>query len=40
MAASIMTSSSMSASFVLMPVSGLAQIGWMRKTSAPRMDSS
>ena len=39
-AASIITSSSISASFVLTPVSGLPHVGWTRKTSAPRTDSS
>ncbi len=39
-AASIITSSSISASLALMPVSGLPHIGWMMKTSAPRIDSS
>jgi hypothetical protein len=39
-AASIMSSSSMNASLALRPSSGLAQVGWTMKTSAPRIDSS
>jgi hypothetical protein len=39
-AASIISSSSISASFGLTPVVGLPHVGWMRKTSAPRIDSS
>ena len=39
-AASIITSSSISASLALMPVAGLPHVGWTMKTSAPRIDSS
>jgi hypothetical protein len=39
-AASIMRMSSISASFALIPVTGLPQSGWTMKTSAPRIDSS
>ena len=39
-AASIITISSISASFGLTPVCGLPQVGWTMNTSAPRIDSS
>ncbi len=39
-AASIMVSSSISASLALSPVSGLPHVGWTMNTSAPRTDSS
>ena len=39
-AASTIASSSISASFVVRPVSGLAHVGWTMNTSAPRTDSS
>ena len=39
-AASMRNSSSMSASLALRPRSGFAHVGWMMKTSAPRIDSS
>jgi hypothetical protein len=39
-AASIITSSSISASLAVIPVRGLPQVGCTMKTSAPRMDSS
>ena len=40
MAASIITISSISASFALMPSCGLPHVGWTMNTSAPRIDSS
>ncbi len=39
-AASIMSSSSISASLGEIPVAGLAHVGWTMKTSAPRTLSS
>ena len=39
-AASIIVSSSISASFGVIPLCSLAQVDWTRKTSAPRIDSS
>ena len=39
-AASIMISSSISASLGVIPVTGLPHVGWTMKTSAPRIDSS
>jgi hypothetical protein len=38
-AASIMISSSISASLVVRPLAALAHVGWTMKTSAPRIDS-
>jgi DNA repair photolyase len=38
--ASIISSSSISASFALTPVAALVHVGWTMKTSAPRIDSS
>jgi hypothetical protein len=39
-AASIIRTSSISASLALMPVTGLPHNGWTMNTSAPRIDSS
>ena len=39
LAASIMTISSISASFGVMPSAALAAVDWTRKMSAPRIDS-
>ena len=39
-AASIIVSSSIRASFGVIPSASLAQVDWTRKTSAPRIDSS
>ena len=39
-AASIIASSSMSASLALSPAASLAHVGWTMNTSAPRTDSS
>ena len=39
-AASIIASSSMSASFGVIPSISLAAVDWTMKTSAPRIDSS
>ncbi len=38
-AASIISSSSISASFGVIPLPSLAAVDWTRKTSAPRIDS-
>jgi hypothetical protein len=39
-AASIMISSSINASFAVIPVAALPHVGWTMNTSAPRIDSS